>query len=460
VSGKDALGGIGRFLMKTVRIGGGAGFSGDRIEPAVELAKFGKLNYLAFECLGERTIALAQARKQLDPSLGYDPLLIERVEAVLPHCADEHIRIVTNMGAANPQSAAKAVANVARRLGLTGLRIAAITGDDVLGLLEKNDYRLIERPGWVSELRPSIISANAYIGAEPIVEALRGGADVIITGRVGDPALFLGPMIYEFGWAFDDWPRLGRGTIIGHLMECAGQLTGGYYADPGFKDVPDLARLGFPIAEVDSEGTALFSKVDGSGGRLDVSTCTEQLLYEILDPTAYYQPDVIADLSSVSLKSVGPNRVAFRGGTGVRRPDTLKVSIGYQDGYVGEGQISYAGPGCLERGNLALDIVKERISLVGLEVTDLRLELIGVNAVNLAAHSPRIQAPPEVRARVIGRTKSKRDAERLGAEVESLYTNGPSGGGGVTKGIKQVTAVLSTLVPRTEVVPSIHYEVA
>ena len=245
--------------MKTIRIGSGAGFSGDRIEPAVELAQRGTIQYLGFECLAERTIALAQMEKRRDPSSGFDPLLRARMEAVLRPCAANGVRIITNMGAANPGAAALATADVARSLGLGGLRIAAVAGDDVLAVVRSGDYPLLERPGDVASLGDAVLSANAYMGVAGIVEALQGGADVVITGRVGDPALFLAPLVHEFGWALDDWDLLGKGTVVGHLLECAGQITGGYFADPGYKDVPDLARLGFPIAEVAEDGSAVLT---------------------------------------------------------------------------------------------------------------------------------------------------------------------------------------------------------
>ena len=223
--------------MKTIRIGAGAGYSGDRIEPAVELAEKGDLHYLVFECLAERTIALAQQAKMKDPASGYDPLLAARMRAVLGTCRAKGIRVITNMGAANPLAAAEKTREIARALGLSGLKIAAVTGDDVLDAVKAGDYRIEETGGRVNDLGNRIVSANAYLGAGPIVEALAGGADVVITGRVGDPALFLGPLVHEFGWAMDDWDALGRGTAVGHLLECAGQVTGGYFADPGYKDV-------------------------------------------------------------------------------------------------------------------------------------------------------------------------------------------------------------------------------
>jgi len=460
--------------VRTLRIGSGAGYSGDRIEPAVELAERGDIRYLGFECLAERTIALAQGEKLKDPEAGFDPLLVARMEAVLPACARRGVRIITNMGAANPVAAARATAEVARRLGLGGLRIAAVTGDDVLDEVRRGHYVLMERPGTVAGLGDTIRSANAYLGLAPIVEALRGGADVVITGRVGDPALFMAPLVHEFGWAMDDWDRLGRGAVIGHLLECAGQITGGYFADPGYKDVPDLARLGFPIAEAGEDGSAIITKPAGSGGRISIASCKEQLLYELLDPTAYLQPDVSADFSSVRFSELGRDRIAVSGGTGRRRPDTLKVSVGYIDSYVGEGQISYAGPGALRRARLALEIVAERLKLTGVATTETRFELIGVNTMPHAAAPPHRDLlepdppdfdpadfdPAEIRIRVVGRTESMAEAIRIGNEVETLYTNGPAGGGGVWKQAKQVVAVVSTLIPQDRVRPVVSMQVA
>lgn len=451
-------------MARTLRIGSGAGYSGDRIEPAVESAERGGLHYLGFECLAERTIALAQAERLRDPAAGFDPLLVARMEAVLPACRANGVRVITNMGAANPPGAARAVVEVARRLGLHGLRIAAVTGDDVLELVRRGEHPLLGRPGTVAELGDRVVSANAYLGVGGIVEALRGGADVVVTGRVGDPALFLAPLVHEFGWPMDDWHRLGRGTVVGHLLECAGQITGGYFADPGYKDVPDLARLGFPIAEVAEDGSAVITKVEGSGGRVGVASCKEQLLYELLDPAAYPQPDVTADFSSVRFAQIGPDRVAVSGGTGRPRPDALKVSVGYRDGCIGEGQISYAGPGALARGRLALQIVRERLALTGVRTAEARFELIGVDAVHpgggwIAGSEP-LPEPREVRVRVVGRTASMAEAVRIGNEVETLYTNGPAGGGGAWKSAREVVAVVSTLIPQDRARARVSYEVA
>jgi hypothetical protein len=443
--------------MRTIRIGSGAGYSGDRIEPAVELAEKGDIEYLVFECLGERTVALAQQARMKNPELGYDPLLEERMRAVLPLCAAKKIKIVTNMGAANPEAAAKKTAEIARSLGLPALRIAAIVGDDVLEACKAADFPIMEFDGTIKQLGNRLLSANAYLGAGPMAEALSRGADVVITGRASDPALFLAPMIHAFGWAMDDWNLLGKGTVAGHLLECAGQITGGYFADPGYKDIPDLARLGFPIGEVGEDGSLVITKVEGSGGAVTARTCKEQLLYEVHDPTQYLQPDVTADFSRVSVEEIAPNRVRVSGGRGTERTGTLKVSVGYVDSFIGEGQISYAGPGALARGRLALDIVRERLKLTGVAASELRFDLIGVDAL----HGPQVAAhanePYEVRVRVTGRTENLREAVRIGNEVETLYTNGPAGGGGAWKSARDVVAVASVLLPRELAVPHVRF---
>jgi hypothetical protein len=443
--------------VRTIRIGSGAGYSGDRIEPAVELAEKGDVQYLVFECLGERTVALAQQARMKNPDGGYDPLLEERIRAVLPTCAARGIKIVTNMGAANPVAAARKTAEIASSLGLPSLKIAAIIGDDVLDACKERDLPIMEFDGTIKQLGNRLLSANAYLGAEPIAEALTGGADIVITGRASDPALFLATMIHAFGWPMDDWNLLGQGTVAGHLLECAGQITGGYFADPGYKDVPDLARLGFPIGEVGEDGSLVITKVAGSGGAVTAQTCKEQLLYEVHDPTRYLQPDVTADFSKVRVEEIARDRVRVGGGRGTERPATLKVSVGYVDSYIGEGQISYAGPGSLARGRLALEIVRERLKLTGVAASELRFDLIGVDALHGANLAARASEPYEVRVRVAGRTENLREAVRIGNEVETLYTNGPAAGGGVFKSARDVVAVASVLLPRELARPQVRF---
>lgn len=441
---------------RTIRIGTGAGYSGDRIEPAVELVEHGALDYLVFECLAERTIALAQQARRRDASLGYDPLLEARWRAVLPLAAKRGVRIVTNMGAANPLSAARKTVALARELGIDGLRIAAVAGDDVLDVVLAGDYRFEESGEPVAAFKDRIVAANAYLGAQPIVDALRAGADVVITGRVADPALFLAPLVHEFGWSMDDWNRLGQGTVVGHLLECAGQVTGGYFADPGVKDVPNLARLGFPIGEVGEDGSVVITKVHHAGGCVTEATCKEQLLYEIHDPQRYLQPDVVADFSQVTVTRRGADTVAVTGGCGTPRTGTLKTSVAYVDGFIGEGQISYGGSGALARARLAVDIVRERFALRGIAASEFRYDILGVDSLYGPEPAATRPEPYEVRVRVAARCASFEAATQIGNEVETLYTNGPAGGGGATKSVREVTAVQSVLLPRESVAPSIE----
>lgn len=418
--------------MRTVRIGCGAGFADDRIDPAVDLAERGDLDFLVFECLAERTIALAQLDRRHDPERGFDPLLRARMTATLPACAAHGVRIVTNAGAANPAAAGQVVVDVARELGLLGLRIAVVLGDDVSGL--------------VSE--PEAISANAYLGADPIVTALSDGADVVVAGRVADASLFVGPLLHGLGWSREDSHHVGIAVAVGHLLECAGQVTGGYFAEPGLHDVPDLAALGFPLAEVGEDGSVVITKLPGTGGVVDVATCTEQLLYEIQDPGAYVTADVVADFSAVRFECVGRDRVAVRGATGRARPDCLKVTIAVPAGYVGEGEISYAGSGCVGRARLAIEIVRARVEHTGLPVSELRCDVIGVDAVNRACRGGDGHEPREVRVRVAGRAPTRECAEQLGREVTGLWLNGPAGGGGARRRVDEQVAIHSTFVPR------------
>ena len=372
------------------------------------------------------------------------------MRAVLPACVARGVTVVTNMGAAHPLAAGQAVLRVARELGLPRLCVAVVLGDDVLPWMREHEVPLLESDRTVRSLDGRLISANAYLGAEALLPALRSGADVVITGRVADPALFLAPLMHRFGWAGDDWHRLGQGVAVGHLLECAAQVSGGYIADPGYVDVPRLEDVGFPLAEVQADGRAVITKLAGTGGRVDRLTCTAQLLYELEDPARYLQPDVVADFSRVRLGEVGPDRVSVEGASGHARPDHLKVTLGYREGFIGEGQISYAGPGARTRGELALAVLERRLQRLGLDAIEHRAELIGVDAI----HGPASGAgrePYEVRARLAVRTATRAQAELVGREVEALYLNGPAGGGGVTQLVREVVAVASALIPRDAV---------
>jgi hypothetical protein len=437
--------------MKTkIRIGCGAGFSGDRLEPAVVLAENGLLDYLVLECLAERTIALAQKRKIQNPELGYDPFLERRLRLLLPILVKNKIKLVTNMGAANPISAAKKVQQIAQELGLS-VKIAAVSGDDVLGSIDY-EQATIETQKPLSE-SGEIISANAYMGVEGILSALNNQAQIIITGRVADPSLFLAPMIHEFGWALDEYHLLGQGTVVGHLLECAGQITGGYFADNDRKMVPGLDILGHPIAEIAADGSAVISKVESTGGVINLATVKEQLLYEVINPFEYITPDVVADFTTVVLEDLGHNQVSVKGGSGKPKPKFLKTSVGYKAFYLGEGEISYAGHGAFQRAQLAGGIIQKRLSGI---FRDIRIDYSGVSSIH-RGNFGLTENPYEVRLRVAAQADTLERAAVVGEEVEALYTNGPAGGGGVKKTQTEIIGIVSVLMDREKINAQVDY---
>lgn len=429
-------------MPEVVRIGCGAGFAGDRLEPAVDLVERGELDTLVLECLGERTVSLASLRATDGSGPGHDPLLRRRLSLLLEPLARKGTRLVTNAGAADPIGAARMAHELALELGVSP-RIAAVTGDDVLDRVDRSapaweDGRPLEEHG-------ELVSANAYLGVDALLPALRGGADVVIAGRAADPSLFLAPLLDSLGWDPRDEELLAAGTLVGHLLECAGQVTGGYFADPGVKDVPDLANLGFPLAEVAADGTAVVTKLPGTGGRVDRWTVTEQMTYEITDPTAYPTPDVTLDLTGVRPREVGPDRVRVSGARGRVRPERLKVSVGYRAGFRGEGEISYAGPGARARARLAGEVVRERLR----DLLPVRVDLIG------GADDP--AEVGECRLRVAGLGADRSVAQAVEEEVTALYTCGPAGGGGARTRASEVIGILSTTVGRDLVEPRTTY---
>lgn len=448
--------------MKKIKIGSGAGYAGDRIEPAVELMQKGDLDYIIFECLAERTIAVGQQAKQNDPTKGYNHLLEARMRKILPYVKENNVKVITNMGSANPEQATIETLKIAKELGLSDLKIATVTGDDIYSNINKYSNKdILELDATLSDLEEKILSANVYIGAEGIVEALENDADVIITGRVADPALTMGPLFYEFGWTLENNPdQIGQGILAGHLLECGGQVTGGFYADPGVKDVEGLDKLGFPIAEISENGNVVITKVEGSGGEVTPATCKEQMLYEIHDPSSYLTPDATADFSKVTFKQVDTDRVEAENATSHGRPETLKVSIGYNDGFIGEGQISYGGSNCIARAELAEDIVTKRLDIVGANLDEIRTDLIGFNSLYKNEISEKMTNDKfsEIRLRVTGRSTNKEDVVHIGNEVEALYTNGPAGGGGASKSVSAVVSVCSIFVEREDVDIKVSYD--
>ena len=442
--------------MKTIRIGSGAGYAGDRLEPSLELIEKGHLDYISYECLAERTIAIGQQAKLKDPSKGYNGLLEHRMEKALPLCWAHKVKLITNMGSANPQAAAKVCVDIARRHGLKGMKIACVTGDDLLPIIDKYmDTEVWENHKSLRELPGEIVSANAYMGVEGILKALDMGADVVITGRVADPAIFMAPVIHEFGWSLEDWDRLGKGTMMGHLLECGGQVTGGYFAEPGKKDVPGLGHLGFPIVEIAEDGSFFVTKVPSAGGMVTVDTCAEQICYEIHDPTRYLTPDVVADFKQVKFTQLEKDKVKVEGAAGHPKTDTFKCSIGYKDCFIGDGEISYGGPGCVARARLAVEILKERLALVAPDAfEELKFDIIGCNSLYWNPDYTYNEEPSEVRVRAAGRAKTKAVADLVPNEVEALYTNGPAGGCGAVKRTRDIVSVASILVNRSDITPA------
>ncbi len=444
------------LMTSPFRIGTGAGFSADRLDPAMALVEHGKLDTIVFECLGERTLAFAHRDRLAGSGPGYTPLLERRMEAMLPLIHQHGTRLITNMGAANPRAAALRTVEIARSLGLKGLRVACVEGDDVTGRIgpetELPDLNRSELINTVEEVGLALVGANAYIGADALLPALEAGAEVVIAGRVADPSLFLAAMRHHFGWSGEDWTRLGAGTVVGHLLECAAQVTGGYFADPGVKSVPGLAHVGFPIAEVGPNGGAVITKLPGAGGCVTRQTVKEQLLYEIHDPARYLTPDVTADFTAVRLSDQGENRVGVTGAGGHARPDTLKVTVAFDGGLLAEGEVSYAGPGAPERARLAGEILAERMASVHGHGGDLRIDLIGINAL----HASAVERPADtqdVRLRAALRASERETAETLLWEVESLLCCGPAGGGGYRGHITPSVITHNAYLPR-EAVPT------
>lgn len=451
-------------MAATFLIGNAAGFSGDRIDAAApvvaSLVARGLPSALTFETLAERTLALGQLARLQAPDAGYEPMLEALLAPVLAQCLAHRIAIIGNFGAANPPAAAAAIARLAASLQLAPPRIAIIAGDDVRHLLA-------EATPWEGDPAigvddPRLVAANAYLGAMPIADALRAGADIVVTGRCADPALALGPLVAHFGWGESDLDLLAAGTLAGHLLECGAQVTGGYFADPGLKDVPGMHRIGFPIAEVEASGRITITKAENTGGRVCRRTVIEQLLYEIHDPSAYLTPDVTLDITHVAVEAAGPNRVRVTGARGRPKPATLKATISLSGGFLGEGEIGYAGPGAFARARLAAATLRARASVAALGA-DARVDLIGIAALHdgddgmLSAGRAPAEPHGEFRVRLAARSPDRAPAEAAAREVLALYCCGPAGGGGVRFGVTPRLATVSALVPASRVAPAVRF---
>lgn len=452
--------------MTILHIGCGAGFAGDRFDAAVpmvaDLATRSGPRYLMFEVLAERTLALAQRQRRDNPDAGCSPYVDHYVRPVLAEATHNGIRIVSNMGAANPAAAARRIHAIARDLGIAPLRIAVVAGDDLTETMSASDILAMETMEGTRFDGRSIVAANVYLGARPVAAALATGADIVLVGRTTDSALALGPLIHEFGWAEDDWDRLAAGTVCGHLLECGAQVTGAYFADPGFRDVPDLAHVGFPIAEVGSSGDLVISKPAGTGGLVSRATVTEQLLYEMHDPAAYLVPDVTVDVTDVEVEEIGPDRVRVAGVRGHPAPATLKATVCVDGGWLGEAEMSYAGPNALARAELALGIVRDRLGETGTNMP-LRFEILGAGALHDGGSAARraARALPEdgeYRIRVAGLAPDRDGAQVIADEVQSLYCSGPAAGGGYRCHVTPQIATASVLVPRRPIEARVRIE--
>jgi Acyclic terpene utilisation family protein AtuA len=425
-------------MSDTFLVGNGAGFSGDRVDAPIpvvrSLVRRGLPAALFLEVLGERTVALAQLERRRDPELGYEPMLERLLEPVLADCFHHRIPILGNFGAANPPAAARLIARLALRLGLPELRIAVVTGDDVQGSIALDQLPVHEADGSIDTRSARLVAANAYIGAAPLVEALRAGADVVVAGRTSDPALAIAPLVHHFGWSFADWDRLAVGAACGHLLECGSQVTGGVFWDPGCKDIPDPANIGFPIAEVTAEGGLVITKPEDTGGIVDLRTVKEQLLYELHDPSHYITPDVVLDITGCTLEQVGKDRVAVRGLRGAAAPETLKVTASFEGSWLGEGEVSVAGPNALARARATADVLLERLRRRGLAVRA-RVDLIGIASVHDSDDGALWRAyegpePPDIRIRLAAEGEDRDAVDQAAREVLALLCCGTAGTGG------------------------------
>lgn len=442
--------------MTVFRLGNAAGFSGDRVDAAPpvlrDLIAGGTPAALFFETLAERTIALAQMERRRDPDSGYEPMLERLLRPILRDAHAHRIPLLGNWGAANPPAAGRAVARLAVELGLPGLRIAVVAGDDVTPRVQAGNLPVHEADRGLDMGAWNLLAANAYLGAEPLVQALREGADVVVAGRVADPSLAVAPLLHHFGWDAADWDRLAVAACAGHLLECGSQVTGGVFWDPGRKDVPDPANLGFPIAEVTAEGGLVITKPAGTGGAVDRRVVTEQLLYEVHDPARYLTPDVVLDITGATLEQQGPDRVAVRGLRGHARPDTLKVTACYEGAWTGEGEVGVAGPNALPRAKAMAEVLLERVRRRGLRVTRARADLIGVASLHAgddgAAWRDASGDPPEVRVRLAVESPHRDDAEQAAREALAMLCCGPAGTGGARWRVSPRILTRSHLIAR------------
>ncbi|QQK78690.1 DUF1446 domain-containing protein [Salicibibacter cibi] len=440
--------------MKTVRIGAAQGFYGDTIEPAVATAQAGNVQYLCFDALAELTMSILTKDKEKDPTMGYTKDTPMNMKYLLPFVNSKGMKILTNAGGINPVAAGEAVMAVAKELGIKGLKIAVITGDNVVNRIDElidNGASLdhLETEEAIDTVKDDLLFANAYLGARPIVEALEQGADVVITGRTTDTAQFLAPLIYEFGWGEEEWDHLASGIFMGHLLECSAQSTGGNFSGEWW-NVEGMEQIGYPIAEVSENGDFVVSKVENRGGLVTVDTVKEQMLYEIHDPSAYVTPDVVVDLTDVKLETIAENEVKVTGTKGKPKPDELKMVAGYENGYMGQVMIGYSWPDALNKAQKADEIVRAQMKRYGWEYDEIRTDYVGYNSLlGPVAEEPN-EPLNEVYLRMAVRAKTKKDAAKLSRMFPPLALDGPPSMGGAVGNIppRKLIGMWSSLIPR------------
>jgi hypothetical protein len=451
-------------MSRTIRIASGQGFWGDWLEAPARQVRGGPVDYLMMDYLAEVTMSIMQKQKSRDPSLGYAKDFVPLMEDLLPEIVARGVRVVANAGGVNPTSCAKAVVEAARRRGLAGkVKVGVITGDDLLDRLDAlaaSGHRLanMDTGAPLSTVRDHVTSANAYLGAGPVVAALDHAADVVIAGRVTDTGLTLGPMIHAFGWKSDHWNRLAAGTVAGHIIECGAQCTGGNCL-VGWEQMPGMDDPGYPIVEAADDGTFHVTKHRGTGGRVSVATVTEQLVYEMGNPAEYITPDVVADFTTIRLRQAGHDRVEVSGVEGRPATDSLKVSISYHYGYKAVGTLVYAWPDAYRKAQKADAIIRKRLATLGLAFEEILTEYVGVDATHGRLAGPPHPDLPEVQLRVGVRARDRAPVERFTREIAPLILNGPPSVTGFAGGrpkVEEIVAYWPALIPKREIRPQVE----
>jgi hypothetical protein len=452
-------------MKEKIRIASGQGFWGDMLDAPVRQVKGGQIDYLMLDYLAEVTMSIMQKQRARDPRAGYARDFVPLMREILPDCVEKNIRVTANAGGVNPVGCAEAVRDVARELGLGGrLRIGTVTGDDIMGRLDEFLSRGIELRNMdtgepLSKVRDAIQSANVYLGAWPMVEALNGGAQVVITGRATDTGLTLAPVIHEFGWRADDWNLLSAGTIAGHIIECGAQSSGGN-CQYDWQSIPDLANVGFPIVEAAPDGTFVVTKHEGTGGIVSIPSVKEQLVYEMGDPHEYITPDCVADFTSIRLEDAGKDRVRVHGIQGRPATEFLKVSISYSAGYKAVGTLVYSWPDAYAKARAADVILRARLERLGLRFDQILTEFVGANATHGRLAGEPSADLPEVQLRVGVRGTDRAAVERFTKEIAPLILTGPPGVTGFAGGrpkVEEIVAYWPALIPKTEI--ETHVEV-